>query len=275
MYLLVLQRYRICVEHASELSRDFNGVTMRFCQQCGRFHRMTEFDGQRKTCRRRLALHNAQRRRRRDLLRLLEQVSTPTATREERPKIPLEAFNYPFGGNFPVQWGNYPAFPAQHGFLQSGFWIDPGLIPSQAAFTMGVSNPPTSLAPSMRRHNPPKREQQQTADVPVVQTDRDNRMTNPDDFDINELLIAIERDGNEDPGLVSKDTVGGYSVDDDKSDNNVGGVDLSSALSVPLGSDDAILVPNTELEFLGNPDSDFINIPQPSGEKEDQGPSGS
>ena len=40
---------------------------MRFCQQCGRFHPIDEFDGLKKTCQRRLDLHNAQRRRNREL----------------------------------------------------------------------------------------------------------------------------------------------------------------------------------------------------------------
>jgi SBP domain len=38
------------------------GRRQRFCQQCGRFHDVTEFEGTRKSCRRKLARHNQRRR---------------------------------------------------------------------------------------------------------------------------------------------------------------------------------------------------------------------
>lgn len=44
-----------------------DGQTVRFCQQCGRFQALEEFDGTKKSCRRKLALHNVQRRRKRAL----------------------------------------------------------------------------------------------------------------------------------------------------------------------------------------------------------------
>ncbi|KAG7671281.1 hypothetical protein NADE_007813 [Nannochloris sp. 'desiccata'] len=41
---------------------EFNGVSHRFCQQCSRFQPLTEFDGERKTCRQRLQQHNNRQR---------------------------------------------------------------------------------------------------------------------------------------------------------------------------------------------------------------------
>lgn len=41
-----------------------DGRLQRFCQQCGRFHDLTAFDGSRKSCRDQLSKHNARRRRR-------------------------------------------------------------------------------------------------------------------------------------------------------------------------------------------------------------------
>jgi len=57
------QRYRICDDHlkvGSLLMGD--GKTHRFCQQCGRFQLLQEFDGEKRSCRARLARHNARRR---------------------------------------------------------------------------------------------------------------------------------------------------------------------------------------------------------------------
>ena len=38
------------------------GRRQRFCQQCGRFHDLTSFDGDKRSCRARLQRHNARRR---------------------------------------------------------------------------------------------------------------------------------------------------------------------------------------------------------------------
>lgn len=39
------QRYRICEEHLKLNSLLKDGVPQRFCQQCGRFHVTSDFDG--------------------------------------------------------------------------------------------------------------------------------------------------------------------------------------------------------------------------------------
>ena len=39
-----------------------DGIEQRFCQQCGRFHLLTEYDGDKRSCRARLEKHNARRR---------------------------------------------------------------------------------------------------------------------------------------------------------------------------------------------------------------------
>ena len=57
------QRFRLCDLHlkASAVLKD--GIAQRFCQQCGRFHPLDEFDGAKRSCRARLLRHNARRRR--------------------------------------------------------------------------------------------------------------------------------------------------------------------------------------------------------------------
>eukprot|EP00198_Chlamydomonas_reinhardtii_P010649 XP_001699986.1 squamosa promoter binding protein [Chlamydomonas reinhardtii] len=58
------QRYRICEPHVKLLTVEVEGRACRFCQQCGRFHELSEFDGTKRSCRARLLLHNARRRKR-------------------------------------------------------------------------------------------------------------------------------------------------------------------------------------------------------------------
>ncbi|KAL4428263.1 hypothetical protein ABPG75_002352 [Micractinium tetrahymenae] len=56
------KRYRICKNHAAAEEVEREGVANRFCQQCGRFHPLSEFDGPQRSCRSQLAYHAARRR---------------------------------------------------------------------------------------------------------------------------------------------------------------------------------------------------------------------
>ncbi|KAI8471023.1 MAG: SBP domain-containing protein, partial [Monoraphidium minutum] len=58
------QRYRICEYHLKAPSIMRDDQSQRFCQQCGRFHGVAEFDGMKRSCRSRLLKHNARRRKR-------------------------------------------------------------------------------------------------------------------------------------------------------------------------------------------------------------------
>ena len=55
-------RYKICQYHLKIPSIIREGNKQRFCQQCGRFHNLNEFDGDKRSCRARLQRHNARRR---------------------------------------------------------------------------------------------------------------------------------------------------------------------------------------------------------------------
>ncbi|CAD7701248.1 unnamed protein product [Ostreobium quekettii] len=60
------QRYKICEYHLKVSSIVKDGAQQRFCQQCGRFHGLSEFDGVKRSCRARLERHNARRRKKSD-----------------------------------------------------------------------------------------------------------------------------------------------------------------------------------------------------------------
>ena len=60
------QRYKICEEHLRVDCLDVHGHNVRFCQQCGRFQPLEDFDGKKRSCRERLQRHNARRRKRPD-----------------------------------------------------------------------------------------------------------------------------------------------------------------------------------------------------------------
>ncbi|KAJ0250450.1 Squamosa promoter-binding-like protein 4 [Hirschfeldia incana] len=56
------RRHKVCEVHAKASSVYLAGVKQRFCQQCSRFHELSEFDEAKRSCRRRLAGHNERRR---------------------------------------------------------------------------------------------------------------------------------------------------------------------------------------------------------------------
>ncbi|KAF7104308.1 hypothetical protein CFC21_105214 [Triticum aestivum] len=56
------RRHKVCEYHAKAALVAAAGKQQRFCQQCSRFHVLTEFDEAKRSCRRRLAEHNRRRR---------------------------------------------------------------------------------------------------------------------------------------------------------------------------------------------------------------------
>lgn len=56
------RRHKVCEQHAKAQVVLVGGIRQRFCQQCSRFHELSEFDETKRSCRRRLAGHNERRR---------------------------------------------------------------------------------------------------------------------------------------------------------------------------------------------------------------------
>uniref|UniRef100_A0A0D6QW43 SBP-type domain-containing protein n=1 Tax=Araucaria cunninghamii TaxID=56994 RepID=A0A0D6QW43_ARACU len=56
------RRHKVCEAHSKASKALVGNLMQRFCQQCSRFHPLTEFDEGKRSCRRRLAGHNRRRR---------------------------------------------------------------------------------------------------------------------------------------------------------------------------------------------------------------------
>ncbi|KAL7121054.1 hypothetical protein ACP275_02G159800 [Erythranthe tilingii] len=56
------RRHKVCDFHSKASTVIAAGLTQRFCQQCSRFHLLSEFDNGKRSCRKRLADHNRRRR---------------------------------------------------------------------------------------------------------------------------------------------------------------------------------------------------------------------
>ncbi|XP_051129629.1 squamosa promoter-binding-like protein 7 [Andrographis paniculata] len=60
------RRHRVCLRCATAGSVALGGESKRYCQQCGKFHVLSDFDEGRRSCRRKLERHNKRRRRKPD-----------------------------------------------------------------------------------------------------------------------------------------------------------------------------------------------------------------
>lgn len=56
------RRHKVCEMHSKTPNVTIGGHEQRFCQQCSRFHALTEFDEGKRSCRKRLEGHNRRRR---------------------------------------------------------------------------------------------------------------------------------------------------------------------------------------------------------------------
>ncbi|MBA0789022.1 hypothetical protein Gotri_006737 [Gossypium trilobum] len=56
------RKHKVCESHSKSPKVIVSGLERRFCQQCSRFHALSEFDVNKRSCRRRLSDHNARRR---------------------------------------------------------------------------------------------------------------------------------------------------------------------------------------------------------------------
>lgn len=71
------RRHKVCEFHSKASTVIAAGLTQRFCQQCSRFHLLSEFDNGKRSCRRRLADHNRRRRKSQQSLNQENQKSQP------------------------------------------------------------------------------------------------------------------------------------------------------------------------------------------------------
>ncbi|XP_071705262.1 squamosa promoter-binding-like protein 7 [Rutidosis leptorrhynchoides] len=57
------KRHRVCIRCATATTVVLDGTNKRYCQQCGKFHVLSDFDEGKRSCRRKLERHNNRRRR--------------------------------------------------------------------------------------------------------------------------------------------------------------------------------------------------------------------
>ncbi|XP_042441087.1 squamosa promoter-binding-like protein 14 [Zingiber officinale] len=131
-------RHKVCGMHSKAPNAIVAGLEQRFCQQCSRFHQLSEFDQGKRSCRRRLAGHNERRRKPPMLLPSRLGCLPPIAHEQSRrSRSFLVDYSYPiFSSN---ARGVLP--PARSGLVVSNEWNE------------GLDAPP--IAPALHGTTPP------------------------------------------------------------------------------------------------------------------------
>nr|QMV47671.1 squamosa-binding protein-like 8 [Paeonia suffruticosa] len=85
------RRHKVCEYHSKASTVITAGLTQRFCQQCSRFHLLSEFDNGKRSCRKRLADHNRRRRKSQQPNQELHKSNSHNSSSDKLPKSPAES----------------------------------------------------------------------------------------------------------------------------------------------------------------------------------------
>ncbi|KAG6539133.1 squamosa promoter-binding-like protein 14 [Zingiber officinale] len=124
-------RHKVCGMHSKAPKVIVGGIEQRFCQQCSRFHQLTEFDQGKRSCRRRLAGHN-----------------------ERRRKPPTGPFTSRYG-QFPRSFdepGRFRSFLMDFSYPKNGRDICSGNLVTSNQWHQVVDAPSTGIAPMLEAH---------------------------------------------------------------------------------------------------------------------------
>ncbi|XP_074303321.1 squamosa promoter-binding-like protein 2 isoform X2 [Silene latifolia] len=100
------KKHRVCESHAKCPLVVINGHERRFCQQCSRFHSLSEFDQKKRSCRRRLSDHNARRRKPKPEIIQFNSMRLATSLYEGRNQLNFGFNQAPMLHTRPGSWDN-------------------------------------------------------------------------------------------------------------------------------------------------------------------------
>ncbi|XP_073002575.1 squamosa promoter-binding-like protein 11 isoform X2 [Typha latifolia] len=96
------RKHRVCEIHSKSPKVVVAGQERRFCQQCSRFHDLSEFDQKKRSCRRRLSDHNARRRKPHSDAFSFTSARVPSSFYDDGPQISFMWNRAPLGQTRPM-----------------------------------------------------------------------------------------------------------------------------------------------------------------------------
>nr|AMR58258.1 squamosa promoter-binding-like protein 3 [Oncidium hybrid cultivar] len=132
------RKHRVCERHSKSPRVIVAGHERRFCQQCSRFHDLSEFDQKKRSCRRRLSDHNARRRKAQPETISYNTSRLPAVFYDERQQMNFFLNLAPFGHSRP---STSSLLDQSNGFsisMTKGSWLK---TTTKAGFDEQLSSP--------------------------------------------------------------------------------------------------------------------------------------
>ncbi|KAH7832876.1 hypothetical protein Vadar_000955 [Vaccinium darrowii] len=116
------RKHKVCESHSKFSKVVVGGLERRFCQQCSRFHSLSEFDEKKRSCRKRLCDHNARRRKPQQSAIQFKSTRLPSPYLDGRQQLGFWLNDGPFvhtqsSANPPWESTSSPKFTLTKGYL--------------------------------------------------------------------------------------------------------------------------------------------------------------
>lgn len=143
------RRHKVCEVHSKATQAFVGKQKQRFCQQCSRFHPLSEFDEGKRSCRRRLAGHNRRRRKTQpedSVSHIPNPSNTNNSANGNLDIVNLLAVLARAQGSFEQKAPVCTSLPDQNQLVQLLSKINPTQLPNEmAAKLLGLANPSKNI----------------------------------------------------------------------------------------------------------------------------------
>ncbi|XP_031272766.1 squamosa promoter-binding-like protein 2 [Pistacia vera] len=122
------RKHRVCEGHSKCPKVIVGGVERRFCQQCSRFHGLSEFDERKRSCRRRLSDHNARRRKPQPEAIRLNPARLSSSLYDGKQQMNFVWSGHPFGQPKPSENLTWETISGSKSIQTKGYMLKPSKV---------------------------------------------------------------------------------------------------------------------------------------------------
>ncbi|KAJ0095622.1 hypothetical protein Patl1_16953 [Pistacia atlantica] len=122
------RKHRVCEGHSKCPKVIVGGVERRFCQQCSRFHGLSEFDEKKRSCRRRLSDHNARRRKPQPEAIRLNPARLSSSLYDGKQQMNFVWSGHPFGQPKPSENLTWETISGSKSIQTKGYMLKPSKV---------------------------------------------------------------------------------------------------------------------------------------------------
>ncbi|KAH7674627.1 SBP domain-containing protein [Dioscorea alata] len=201
------RKHRVCENHSKCPKVIVSGLERRFCQQCSRFHDLSEFDQKKRSCRRRLSDHNARRRKPQPETISFNSARLASSFYDDRHQMNLLVNRVPFGHTRPNMNSTWDASWDFKLMQTRGSWIKStkaGVFDGQLGLSSGgLSNTNSTLRSDLDRLLPFKGTTAEVLNQGLEASAATSNLDGAPDLRRALSLLSTDTWGSAEPGLTS------------------------------------------------------------------------